>query len=125
MKKNVMFLGMMMMSTIIFAQRQQGDPNAMATRRSERMKKELSLSDDQYTKVKTVNMKFAERYAGIRADASLTQGTARAQMEKLKVEQETQLKGVLTADQWTKYAAMKAKHGEERKKHHRGKPEKG
>lgn len=113
----------MMMSTIIFAQRHQGDSKGAG--RSERMKKELSLSDDQFSKVKAMRLKFAERHATIRRDTSLTQGTARKQMGKLRAEQETELKGVLTTDQWTKYAAMKAKYGEERKKHHRGKPEKG
>lgn len=123
MKKNVIFLGLMMLSTIIFAQHRAGD--SKDTGRLERMKKELSLSDDQFGKVKAIKVKFAERFATIRKDTSLTQGTARNQSKKLRAEQETELKGVLTADQWTKYAAMKAKYSEGRKKHHRGRPEKG
>jgi protein CpxP len=123
MKKNVMFLVLMMMSTIIFAQRHQGDPKGSG--RSEQLKKELSLSDDQVSKVKSIRMKYAERNAAIRKDTSLTQGMARKQMKNLMAAQETELKGVLTADQWTKYTAMKARRGEERKKHQRGKTEKG
>ena len=123
MKKNVIFLGLMMLSTIIFAQHHTGD--SKNTGRLERMKKELSLTDDQVGKVKAIKTKFAERYATIRKDSSLTQGSAWNQSKKLRAEQETELKSVLTADQWTKYAAMKAKRGEEQKKHHRGKPEKG
>jgi hypothetical protein len=113
MKKSVMFLAVMMTSSIIFAQRHQGDPNG--TGRSERLKKELSLSDDQYSKVKAIKIKFAERQASIRKDTSLTQGMAQKQMKNLRSEQETELKSVLTADQWNKYAAMRAKRGEARR----------
>lgn len=120
-----MFLGLMMVSTIIFAQAQKSDSHATGARRSDYMKKELSLSDDQVTKVKAIRMKFADRHAAISKDTSLTQGTARKQRDKLRVEQETELKGVLTTDQWTKYTAMKTRHTEERKKHHHGRPEKG
>jgi hypothetical protein len=123
MKKNVMFLVLMMMSTIIFAQRHQGEQKGSGN--SERLKKELSLSDDQFSKVKSIKTKYAQRRAAIRKDSTLTQGTARKQLKNLTADQETELKGVLTADQWTKYSAMKAKKGEERKKHLRGKTEKG
>src|SRR5258706_2906052 len=99
MKKYAMFLGLMMMSTIIFAQGQKGDSHAKDTRRSNTMKKELSLSDDQATKLKAIRVKFAERYAAIRKDTSLTQGTARKQTGKLRAEQQTELKGGLTTDQ--------------------------
>ena len=124
MKKNVMFLGLMMVSTIIFAQGQKRDSHATG-RQSDYLKKELSLSDDQVTKVKAIRMKFAERHAAIRKDTSLSQGTARKQSMNLRADQETELKGVLTADQWTKYTAMKAKRGEGRGRHHRGRTEKG
>ena len=120
MKKNVMFLGLMIMSTIIFAQGQKRDSHARGAQRSDYLKKELSLNDDQVTKVKAIKTKFAERQAAIRKDTSLTQGTARKESMKLRAEQESELKGVLTPDQWTKYTAMKAKRGEGRKKYHRG-----
>ena len=125
MKKNVMFLGLMIMSTIIFAQGQKRDSHATGARRSDYLKKALSLNDDQVTKVKAIKTKFAERHAAIRKDTSLTQGAARTQSMKLRAEQETELKGVLTTDQWTKYTAMKAKRSEGKGKHHRGRTEKG
>ena len=85
------------------------------------MKKELSLSDDQVGKMKAIGTKFAQRHAAIRKDTALTQGTARKEMQKVRTERETELKGVLTAEQWTKYTAMKAKRGEFKKRHnHRG-----
>ena len=124
MKKNVMFLGLMMVSTIILAQGQKRDSHATG-RQSDYLKKELSLSDDQVAKVKAIRMKFAERHSAIRKDTSLSQGTARKQSMNLRAEQETELKGVLTADQWTKYTAMKAKRGEGRGRHHRGRTENG
>ena len=121
MKKNAMFLGLMLMSTVIFAQRQQEEAKTMPARRSERLKKELSLSDDQLAKMKAIQTKYSGRYATIRHDTALTQGTARKQSAKLRSEQEAELKTVFTPDQWTKFTAMKAaRHGDWKKKRHRG-----
>jgi hypothetical protein len=126
MKKNVMFLALMMMSTsILFAQRQRDDSRTMDSRRSERLKKELSLNDDQVTKMKAIHTKFAERHSLLRRDTALTVGSARKQSAKLRAEQEAELKGVLTPEQWTKLTAMKSRHGDWKKKHYRGKTEKG
>ena len=127
MKKNVMLGALMMVSTIIFAQhpRPQGDPKAMADKRAERMKTELGLNDDQYSRVKAITEKFAENNVKLRKDTALTVGTARNRMKELRTEQQAQFKSILTADQWTKYTNMKAKRAEGWKKHRRGKMEKG
>jgi hypothetical protein len=49
----------------------------------------------------------------------------RNRMQKLRTEQEAELKGVLTSDQWTKYNAMKARRMEEWKSHKHGERKKG
>jgi Phage integrase, N-terminal len=125
MKKNVMLVALMMVSTIIFAQHPHGDPKAMADKRADRMKKELSLNDDQYGRVKGINEKFAESHVRLRADTALSVGTVRNRMKAMRTEQEAQLKSVLTADQWTKWTALKAKRMEDWKKQKHGKTEKG
>ncbi|MEJ0055228.1 MAG: hypothetical protein WDN75_05975 [Bacteroidota bacterium] len=76
MKKNMMLAGLMMVSTIIFAQHHKRDASGMAAKRSEKMKTELSLTDDQYAKVKAINEKYAASYAKLRSDTSLTIGSS-------------------------------------------------
>jgi hypothetical protein len=117
MKKSMMLAGLMMVSTIIFAQHHRGDPSTMAAKRSEKMKTDLSLTDDQYTKVKAINEKYAANYSKLRSDTSLTIGTSRKKMEKMRTDQEAQIKSVLTEAQLTKWTELKAKRTEDRKNH--------
>ena len=119
MKKNLMLAGLMMMSTIIFAQHHKGGKDANAIKRSEKMKTELSLNDDQYAKVKSINEKFAASHTKLRSDTSVTIGTARKRQEKLKTEHEAQLKSVLTDAQWTQWTTRKSKGEDGRKQHKR------
>ncbi len=122
MKKNMMLVGLMMVSAIIFAQHGHGkfDSSETATKRADKMKTELSLSDDQYAKVKAINEKFAASHTKLRSDTSLTIGTSHKKMEKLRADQETQIKSVLTKEQLTKWTAFKTKKEEDRKNHKRG-----
>ena len=124
MKKNMMWVGLMMLSTIIFAQRG-SDRGPNSTKRSEKMKTELKLNDDQYAKVKVINEKFAASHTKLRSDTALTIGTARKRKEKLKTEHDAQLKSVLTEAQWTQWSARKTKNEGDRKKHKHGRGERG
>jgi periplasmic protein CpxP/Spy len=121
MKKNLMLAGLMMVSTIIFAQHHKGDRSDRAAKGAEKMKTELSLSDDQYAKVKVINEKYASSYSKLRSDTTLTVGTSHKRMKQLRDDQQTQIKSVLTKDQLTKWTAMKTKRDEDRKNHKRGK----
>ncbi|CAN5399656.1 hypothetical protein BH10BAC4_BH10BAC4_02720 [soil metagenome] len=117
MKKYMMAAGLIAVSTVIFAQRHNGDHGASPTKRAEKMKAELSLSEDQYTKVKTINEKFAASHIKLKSDTALTVGTARKQREKLKTDHQAQLKSVLTEAQWTKWSLLKSNKSGDRKKH--------
>ncbi|CAN5158506.1 hypothetical protein BH09BAC3_BH09BAC3_17190 [soil metagenome] len=125
MKKSMMVVGLMIVSSIIFAQRHKADPGAMATKRSEKMKTELSLNDDQYGKVKGIYEKFDASQMLVRNDTSLTRGTFHKRIGKLKTDQQLQLKGVLTDAQWTKWTALNATKKEEKVKTHHGKGNRG
>jgi hypothetical protein len=130
MKKNMMLVGLMMVSTIIFAQRHredrtEKDPVAVATKRSDKMKYELLLTDAQYTKVKAINEKFATGQKKIKADTAITKGAEQVQMAKLKTDSDTQLKGVLNADQWTKWSTLKTHDKSDRGGRHKGRHGRG
>lgn len=115
MKKSVMLIALLLMSTLMFAQKGQhrggpkgkASPEAMATRRADRMKTEVSLSDDQYTKVKAIFVKFTEGQAKVRQDSTLTRDASRAETKKLMDATEAELKTVLTPEQQTKWAEAK------------------
>lgn len=125
MKKSMMVVGLMMVSTIIFAQRHKIEPAAMATRRSDKMKTELSLNDEQYGKVKGIYEKLGNDQLQVRKDTSLTRGTFHKRMVKLKTDQEVHLKAVLTDGQWTKWTTLKTTKRDDRMKKHHGRNHRG
>jgi len=122
MKKNLMLVVLVLISAATFAQKgkHNHDPKERAARHADHLKKELLLNEDQYTKVKSLNEKYSERYAAVRKDTSLTRGRTMSQMKSIRGEQETELKKILTPDQATKWDALKAKRQEDRKNHHHG-----
>lgn len=109
-KKNAMLMILVMTSTVIFAQRHNVDPQARAEKFNDYMKKELSLSDDQYSKVKVINQTFGERFRNIRKDSTVTREASRTEMKKIHEEHNTALKGVLTEKQYAQWTALKANH---------------
>ena len=80
-------------------------PEEKAKMMSDKMKTGLALSDDQYQKVQTINLDFANKTSAVPKD-----GDKSAWMSKMKECDEARsksLKEVLTADQFTKYESMK------------------
>jgi CRISPR/Cas system CSM-associated protein Csm4 (group 5 of RAMP superfamily) len=107
MKKNVMLAALMLVSTIIFAQRKPHHDNKKGhERHEEHLKKSLLLTDDQYTKVKSINENFAKQFSTIRKDTAMTQGTARTQTKKLREDHKAQMRTVLNEPQWAKWKEM-------------------
>lgn len=125
MKKNVMLAALMLVSTFIFAQRKPHHDNKKGhERHAEHLKKSLLLTDDQYTKVKSINENFAKQFKAIRKDTAMTQGAARAQTKKMREEQKTQMRSVLNEPQWAKWTEMH-KHRKGAKKPLHGKTGRG
>jgi hypothetical protein len=116
MKKNVVFLGLMLASSVIFAQRRDFDPQAMATRQTEKMKTELALNDTQYASVKSINEDFANKQKALQDNSTLSREDKMKQMKALGTEKDEVLKKVLTAEQHTKWEAYRAQQAEHRKK---------
>lgn len=115
MKKSVVFLGLMMVSSVIFAQRKI-DPQAAAARQTEKMKTELALDDTQYASVKSINEDFAKKQTALRDNSALSREEKMTQMKALGTEKNEALKKVLTSDQNTKWEAYRANQMEHRKK---------
>lgn len=127
MKKRVVFVGLMMVSTILFAQG--GGPKhrgfAMGSGRIDRMKSELSLTDDQVTKMKAISEKYVQSFEQLRKDTLITVAASRAKGRKLFADEQSEIKGVLTPVQQAKWTELMAKRKRDRDSHKGGKHYKG
>jgi Spy/CpxP family protein refolding chaperone len=109
MKTGFVFAGLMVMGIVTFGQGWSGrhHGSAMASRGVDKMKSELSLTDDQVAKVKAINDKFTKSFEELRKDTTITIAASRAKARKLIADQRSQVNGVLTPAQQTKWAEHK------------------
>jgi hypothetical protein len=114
MKMKIVLLAMVLLSaTAVNAQDKSNEERAKTL--TERMKENLTLNDDQYQKVYTINLAFVNKAGGVRDSG----GGRLAKARKLKDadgERDKMLKGVLTDEQYKKYKEQKAKNRKEMKK---------
>ena len=91
------------------------DPQALAQRQTERMQQELSLTDAQTEQVSTINLRYAERAQQLRARSN---GDRRATFEaarELQTQRNTELKTILSAEQYTQLEEMQAQDRQRRR----------
>ncbi len=123
MMKNILFS----IFTILFvslaltanAQPQHKEFNAedMSKMQTERMKKELNLSDKQTTEVSAINLKYAQKMEEQRKNSSGDRESMREEMETMQEEKNAEFKKVLTEEQ---YEQMLKNEEEMRKNRGRG-----
>jgi hypothetical protein len=89
-------------------------PEERASIITSKMKMSLNLSDDQYTKVRAVNLNFATKFDEIRMAEDKKDLISK--MKNLDRERMKSLKAVLTPEQYTKYEAEKNAARERMKK---------
>jgi len=80
-------------------------PEARARTMTDKMKTELSLSDDQYTKVYEINLKYAQK----NQEALKAEGSRMSKLKAMKTEnaeKNSELKTVLSQEQFDKYKSM-------------------
>jgi Spy/CpxP family protein refolding chaperone len=109
MKKGIIFFGLMIVSTIIFAQRTV-DPMERAAKQADKMKTELSLDDVQYKAVKAINEEYADKQIQVRRDSALSKESRYNKMRTLHHEKNAALKKVLTEEQHKKLVASRTAH---------------
>ncbi|PIY11343.1 MAG: hypothetical protein COZ18_04110 [Flexibacter sp. CG_4_10_14_3_um_filter_32_15] len=98
-------------------QAERKDPNNRAEKRVEKWKTELSLSDAQATKVKTALVTKMTKMQALR-EAAGDEKVDKTERKAIKTAFETELKSILSAEQFTKYEQLKA---EKKAKHGKGK----
>lgn len=94
-------------------------PEEMANRKADKLKTELGLSDDQRGKVYTVFLDKINKREAIQAKYkdSKDKKAMKAEMKTVEETAETNLKGILTTEQFTKWQTLR----EERKQQHKDK----
>lgn len=117
MKKSIILLAALMISSIIYAQ-----PKAKHPQRDgslEKIKNELGLDDVQYASIKGINKKYGQQISALRKDSLIGKNEQRAKLKNLRGEKEKEIKAVLTTDQKSKYEKLRqeriAKRQNERK----------
>ncbi|WP_075591055.1 DUF4890 domain-containing protein [Labilibacter marinus] len=77
-----------------------GTPEEMAKKQTEKMKKDLSLSEDQVTKVSAINLKYAKKIDEVRNNASGDRAAMRESMQPIRKARNAEMKKVLSEDQY-------------------------
>lgn len=113
MKKIVLAAIALVFSASIFAQapqrgeRREFKPEEMAKHQTDRMKKELNLTDEQYKSVYALFIKQGEEMKALHAKREQSQPeTRREEMKKQREAMNAEMKKILTAEQYTKYEEM-------------------
>ena len=96
------------------AMREEKTPEDRAAKQTEKLSKNLTLSEEQTVQVQAINLDYTQKLDAARTgDAS--KEVKKAAMKKLKAEKMEQMKAVLTAEQFAKMAADKQAKKEQKK----------
>lgn len=92
-------------------------PEERAKNLTEKMKETLSLTEDQYTSVYDINLKYGQQNDKLASSSD----TKRVKFQKMKANQaakDKELQDVLTEDQFTQYEHLKAAMKEKAKENY-------
>lgn len=83
-------------------------PEQRADMQAQRLTKQLGLSAEQTEKVKQMELARVQEMQAMRGQASAggDRETMRQNMQAMRTKYDTQLKGILTADQYTQYSQL-------------------
>ena len=90
--------------------RMQGTPDEMAKRQTERMTQELGLTADQTAKVQQIMLARGQEMQAMRGQArdASNRDQMREQLQASRTKYDAQFKGILTADQYSRYITQQA-----------------
>jgi hypothetical protein len=73
-----------------------------------RMKSDLSLSDDQFTKMQAANKSFREKVKTLKGQSSGEQLRDNPEFKKLKTDHDAAVKNILTEEQFAKWMSLRS-----------------
>jgi hypothetical protein len=85
------------------------------------MKTALSLSDDQQKRMDDVNKSFRDKFHAVKADSTLSKDDARKKIAEIKNAQDSEVKNILSPDQYAKWKTYESdKRSKRDHGHHHG-----
>lgn len=120
MKKLVFAMLLLLPLTALAQPQTPPKPEEMAKKQTERLKKEVTLTADQEKKVNEVYLASATKMEAAFKSGQSSRETMVAKLKEIRAEEETQLKTILTADQFTQFQAAQKKWDAERAQRHGG-----
>ncbi len=111
--KMVLFMmAFLLTTTIAIAQSPQRlSPEQRAAEATEKMAVELSLTEEQKTKIHEINLRYAQSMQPARAQSKEAAAAKKTQLQS----KDSEIKALLTEEQHVKYEAMKKEAMEQRK----------
>jgi len=115
------FASLFMLSLNVYAQDHQhkamnATPEERANKLTDWMKKNLQLNDNQVSQVQALNLKYAQQNESLKGGTD----TKEQKMKTMKANEtarDSELKGILTADQYKKWQAKKSETKDAMKEH--------
>ena len=130
-KFNLFLMAILLMGGVAMAQgpkrgdKKDGTPEVRAQHMTDRMVKEFSLNEKQAKELQAANLEFAKQMQTKKEQAKAEKKQKREEMKAMRDARETQLKQILTEDQYTAYQKKQAEHEKGMKKkgnpHHKNK----
>jgi hypothetical protein len=106
--KRIITLGLAMgISAAIFAQQHRRSAGDISSSRTDKMKTELALTDEQYSSIKNINEKFAGDIARLRQDTTLGRQNFHDQIKNIRKQREREIELVLDKQQKDKWKTIK------------------
>ena len=90
-----------------FGQGQNFDPKVFAEQRAERVGEALELSEEQIAKLTELYLKYGEKQRELRQESGGDRETMRAKMQEFNAEQDSEMKEILTEEQWDKWLEVR------------------
>ena len=78
------------------------------------LKKELALTPEQETKLKTVHADFKQKATAVKNNSTLTEAQRKEQLQALHLERKTQMQALLTQEQKDRARALRKEHRSQR-----------
>jgi protein CpxP len=125
MKKLMLGLAALAMALGAYAQdstEMKKSPEEMANKKADKLKTELSLSAEQRTSVYNALLDKITKMKAIKAkyENSADKKAMRAEMKSVEESFDTTMKGILSADQYSKWQTLKDEHKDKRKEKRSG-----
>lgn len=85
-------------------------PEQRAKKKTDHLKEELSLTDDQYNKVNDLTVKVIQKIDAIKKDDTMDEARKKEFIKGNKKDFESEMKNILTSEQFEKFQEMKKNH---------------